>query len=474
MGGDDGPADKAAAAMPRKKKTSIRFTKARMIYKIDSFLSTKKGQTIMLVGFGLFLMVVSGLFFSLLGEGVHIEGAAETDVGIEQGSGSLKDATSETTLEPTHAGLHGASLSVADETPAPTLDTNETSKDETATAEEGKAEGQAEEHASVITSIWECWLFISDPGAQGEQVEWNKRIFAAAVSIIGLFYFFVILGFVVDSIRDKMEDLKKGRSNVVERDHSLLLGWSDKAVSFVKQLCLANESEGGGVVVVLTEMDKEAVEAELESQLEPSDYHGTKVVVRSGSPLIISDLKKVSAHTARSITILATSIDADKSDAACLRIILGLRGLFKLQGHVVAEVRDIDNEPLVHLVGGSDVETLVSHDIIGRLILLSARSPGLSRVYNSLLGFDGDEFYCKTWPEVVGVAFKDLLPRFPNAAPIGLKTSHGKIVIKPAMDYKIAEGDEIIVLAEDNDTYKAETDPVLVPPVTTTHPILPL
>ncbi|KAF0695106.1 hypothetical protein As57867_014006, partial [Aphanomyces stellatus] len=46
--------------------------------------------------------------------------------------------------------------------------------------------------------------------------------------------------------------------------------------------------------------------------------------------------------------------------------------------------------------------------------------------------------------------------------------------IKPAMDYKIAEGDEIIVLAEDNDTYKAETDPVLVPPVTTTHPILPL
>ncbi len=48
----------------------------------------------------------------------------------------------------------------------------------------------------------------------------------------------------------------------------------------------------------------------------------------------------------------------------------------------MAEVRDVDNEPLVHLVGGNIVETLVSHDIIGRLILLSARSPGLSKGNN--------------------------------------------------------------------------------------------
>ncbi len=93
---------------------------------------------------------------------------------------------------------------------------------------------------------------------------------------------------------------------------------------------MANESEGGGVIVVLAEIEKAEVEAQLESQIEEHEYRKTKVVVRSGSPLIISDLKKVSAQTARSITIMATSLDADKSDAAVLRVILSLRGLFKV------------------------------------------------------------------------------------------------------------------------------------------------
>ncbi|RHY88647.1 hypothetical protein DYB26_016022 [Aphanomyces astaci] len=335
------------------------FSMDRFLYTLDTFISTKKGQTSMLVGFGLFLMVFCGLFYSLLPHGVP-------------------------------AGKHATITTVATEdianvTVTVVNDSNATNATTTAVPDVPSTTATPEQYTSLIESIWACWLFIADPGAQGELHEWNKRVFAFFVSVIGMVYFFVIMGFVVDSIRDKMEDLKKGRSNVIEKNHSLLLGWSDKSVSLVKQLCLANESEGGGVVVVLAELEKERIEAELESQMEPHEYHGTKVVVRSGSPLITNDLKKVSAHTARSITIMATSIDADKSDASCLRVILSLRGLFKLQGHVVAEIRDIDNEPLVHLVGGSIVETLVSHDIIGRLILLSARSPGLSRGKKMLL-----------------------------------------------------------------------------------------
>ena len=38
------------------------------------------------------------------------------------------------------------------------------------------------------------------------------------------------------------------------------------------------------------------------------------------------------------------------------------------QGHVVAEISDLDNEPLVKMVGGT-VHTIVSHDVIGRLMI---------------------------------------------------------------------------------------------------------
>lgn len=42
-------------------------------------------------------------------------------------------------------------------------------------------------------------------------------------------------------------------------------------------------------------------------------------------------------------------------------------------------MNDLMNQPLMRLIGGADVETVVSHDVIGRLMLVCARQPGLVR-----------------------------------------------------------------------------------------------
>lgn len=64
--------------------------------------------------------------------------------------------------------------------------------------------------------------------------------------------------------------------------------------SLLKQLAIANKSIGGGVVVVLAERDKEEMEMDI-AKLE-FDFMGTSVICRSGSPLILADLKKVREH----------------------------------------------------------------------------------------------------------------------------------------------------------------------------------
>lgn len=61
----------------------------------------------------------------------------------------------------------------------------------------------------------------------------------------------------------------------------------------MKQLAIANKSVGGGVVVVLAERDKEEMEMDI-AKLE-FDFMGTSVICRSGSPLILADLKKVNS-----------------------------------------------------------------------------------------------------------------------------------------------------------------------------------
>lgn len=51
-----------------------------------------------------------------------------------------------------------------------------------------------------------------------------------------------------------------------------------------------------------------------------------------------------------------------------------------MRGHVVVEMSDLDNEPLVKLVGGELIETVVAHDVIGRLMIQCALQPGLAQV----------------------------------------------------------------------------------------------
>lgn len=70
-----------------------------------------------------------------------------------------------------------------------------------------------------------------------------------------------------------------------------------------------------------------------------------------------------------------------QSDARALRTVLSLTGVKEgLRGHIVVELSDLDNEVLVKLVGGDLVETVVAHDVIGRLMIQCARQPGLAQV----------------------------------------------------------------------------------------------
>jgi hypothetical protein len=303
--------------------------------------------------------------------------------------------------------------------------------------------------------VWKAWTFMADSGSHTNETKTSLRVLGALMTMIGILYFSVIMGFVVDGIREKMDNLKKGKSRVAEVGHTLMLGWTDKSISLIRQICLANESENGGVIVVLAEMEKEVLELQLASQIKTEELRGTQVVFRTGTPLLSVDLLKVAAHRAKSIIILANPVgDADRSDAAVLRTVLSLKTLPEIDGHVVAELRDIDNEALLRLVGGDQVDILVSHDVIGRLVLMAARSPGLAKVFSALLGYEGNEFYIKEWPELVGEKFGSIAVRFPDAVPLGIKNANGEVIMRPDFDTVIAEGDEIIVLAEDDDTYK--------------------
>ncbi|KAI3459848.1 hypothetical protein Pfo_016511 [Paulownia fortunei] len=315
---------------------------------------------------------------------------------------------------------------------------------------------------SLADSLWLSWTYVADSGNHANSEGIGPRLVSVSISFGGMLIFAMMLGLVSDAISEKFDSLRKGRSEVVERNHTLILGWSDKLGSLLNQLAIANESLGGGIVVVMAERDKEEMELDI-AKME-FDFRGTSVICRSGSPLILADLKKVSVSKARAIIVLAEDGNADQSDARALRTVLSLTGVKEgLQGHIVVELSDLDNEVLVKLVGGDLVETVVAHDVIGRLMIQCARQPGLAQIWEDILGFENCEFYIKRWPQLDGMQFEDVLISFPEAIPCGVKVASrgGKIILNPEDSYVLQEGDEVLVIAEDDDTYAPSDLPMV-------------
>ncbi|CAI5460535.1 unnamed protein product [Closterium sp. Yama58-4] len=357
-------------------------------------------------------------------------------------------------------------------------------------------------------ATWRAWSYVADAGNHADSEGWGPRIVGVSISIGGMLIFALMVGLVSEGISEKVDSLKKGKSDVIEKNHTLILGWSDKLASLLKQLAVANESMGGGVVVVMSEREKEEMESEIQKM--EFDFRGTTVICRSGSPLVLADLKKVSVSTARALIVLAEAENADAADARALRVVLSLTGVREgLRGHIVVELSDIDNQQLVKMVGGRMVETVVAHDVIGRLMIQCARQPGLAQIWETLLGFENCEFYTKHWPELVGKTFREVLLSFPDAVPCGLRVSartyyaksteavgfelgggsisgseedeeeeeeeeegkegEGKRVHKentrlwlnPDDDYVLQPEDSVLVIAEDDDSYAPGPLPVV-------------
>jgi len=319
--------------------------------------------------------------------------------------------------------------------------------------------------AYLTEAAWVAWTYVADPGTHADATGTLVRFVSFLITIGGMVIFALMIGIISDFISERVDDLKQGKSRVIESGHTLLLGWSDKSLAIVEQICLANESEGGGQIVVLANDGKQDMEAKLLYATERSTSEhqikllGTEVIFRSGNPLMEHELRKVSVATARSIIVLSPpDTDADEADSLIVRQVLAIKAVLNGRGpHMVVEMQDIDNKTLVELVDGDQhkVEVVVAHDIIGRLMLQCAREPGLAHVLEGLLGFDGDEFYIEGWSALVGKSFFDITCRFDDAVPIGVKRGQDDtICINPPNDYIIREGDKILCLAEDNDTYE--------------------
>ena len=251
----------------------------------------------------------------------------------------------------------------------------------------------------------------------------------------------------------KVEELRKGRSRVLEEDHTLILGWSTKVFPIVKEIVTANESRGKSAIVILADRDKVEMEDDIKAQV--SSLGKTKIIVRSGDPMNLAELEVANPHTARSIIVLAPE-DGDDPDSTVIKTTLAVTNNPNRKSgkyHIVGELQDPGNLEAAKLVGRDEAHWVLSTELISRITVQTCRQSGLSVVYSELLDFDGAEIYFTEQPSLVGRTYFDAQLAFADSTVMGL-VQGGKVTLNPSADAVLAAGDQIIVIAEDDDTIK--------------------
>ena len=273
------------------------------------------------------------------------------------------------------------------------------------------------------------------------------------VTFGSIFMVSIFIGILTNVIDVKIQSLRKGRSNVLEEDHTVIIGWSPQVFTIISELVEANASRKEACVVVLADKDKIEMEDELAAQM-PSTRN-TRVVCRTGNPLEQADLRIANPDDARSIIILAP--DGEDADTQVIKTILAITnnpGRKKGRYHIVAEIREEKNVRVAKMVGRDEVQLVLMDDLISRISVQTCRQAGLSVVYTELLNFGGDEIYFKEEPSLVGKTYGETLFAFDKSAVMGIQTADGKTLINPPMDTKVGKGDEMIVISEDDTTVK--------------------
>lgn len=113
-----------------------------------------------------------------------------------------------------------------------------------------------EPEGDFLDIFWGNLMRTLDPGTMGGDTGWGFRIAMLIVTLGGLVIVASLIGIVSGGFDAKVAELRKGRSRVIERDHTLILGWSDKVFTIVEQLAIANTSRGRSAVVILADRDK--------------------------------------------------------------------------------------------------------------------------------------------------------------------------------------------------------------------------
>ena len=121
------------------------------------------------------------------------------------------------------------------------------------------------------------------------------------VTLVGMFITSFLIGTISNGIKEKVTELQRGKSQVIEEGHTVIIGFDDNVTGIIEELIYANENQKDAVAVILADHDKTDMEDAIRDAF--GNTGNLRIVCRSGRPDSVRDLKVCSLDTCKSIIV---------------------------------------------------------------------------------------------------------------------------------------------------------------------------
>ena len=148
-----------------------------------------------------------------------------------------------------------------------------------------------------IATIINAWIPSFEDGSVG------YLILMSIVGIAGVLFTSVLIGIITSAIEEKIGNLKKGNSMVLEKGHIVVLGFYPGEYTLLNQLILAAAGKPA-CVVIAEDMDREEMEEYIADNLEvPKNF---RFVCRTADITDPVSLEKCSVETCKTVIVSPT------------------------------------------------------------------------------------------------------------------------------------------------------------------------
>ncbi|OEJ14228.1 hypothetical protein BFL38_05500 [Brachyspira hampsonii] len=281
------------------------------------------------------------------------------------------------------------------------------------------------------------------------------------VTFIGVCGWGSLIAMINKALQDRINNLSKGNAFIMEKNHSIILGYGEEALTIVEEFIMAKVK----TIIILSEHNVDIIRKRI-SFIKGSKK--TNIIIREGSASRIENIKLLNIAKSSSISII------NNDDTESLNILLALKKIVEEEEldkkiNICVLVHEEDTIEIIKSIEEKNfvIHVIYKYEILYKLIAQSIIYTGLSNVYEDLFSNDGNVFYIETDHDCNDCKFEDAALKYLERGMIllGITKEDRSQLLIPNYDYILKKENRLVILSRNNNDDNIKEYPDIKPSI---------